>query len=142
MSTAVAALMFVLLLAVAIAHLLWALGGSWPIRDPAVLPRVVVGREGVERVPRLASFGVFLLTFASGIVALALTDPAAGGAGLSALGVVCALVFAARGVLGYTSWWQRQRPLEPFRSLDRRNYSPLCLALTLGYLVLVLMRLT
>ena len=32
-------------------------------------------------------------------------------------------------------------PVEPFRTLDRKTYSPLCLALGVGFIVLVVMRL-
>ena len=142
MSSAIAALMFVPLLAVAIAHLLWALGGSWPIRDPSILARTVVGAEGVERVPRLAAFGVFVLTLVSGTLALALADDTAGGAALTGLGVLLAALYAARGIVGYTAWWRERTPGEPYRTLDRRNYSPLCLALGVGFVVLVIMRLT
>jgi hypothetical protein len=138
----VAALTFVLLLAVAFAHLLWAMGNTWPIRDPALLARTVIGTAGVARVPRGRALLVGLGTLVAGVIALALADKTGGGPGLTALGVVLALAFAARGAIGYTRWWQQRTPEEPFRSLDRRNYSPLCLALAIGYLALVLMRLT
>lgn len=135
------ALLFILLLAVAIAHLSWAFGRSWPIRDPQALAATVIGVPGVSRVPRLASFAVAVGTLAAGILALALADRQSGGWWLSALGILLGLIFLGRGAIGYTSWWQNKTPLEPFRTLDRRNYSPLCLALGAGFLVLVLMRL-
>ena len=55
MTMVVAGLVFVLLLAVAIAHFIWSLGGSWPIRDKALLARTVIGRPGVSRVPRVTT---------------------------------------------------------------------------------------
>ncbi len=142
MSMLISALMFVLLLAVAFAHLLWATGNSWPIRDQALLARTVSGRPGLTRVLRLRALVIALATLLAGIAALALADETGGGAGLTTIGILLALVFAARGVLGYTSWWKERTPVEPFRSLDARNYSPLCLALALGFVILVLMRLT
>lgn len=141
MTTGIASLLFVLLLTVALAHFLWALGSPWPIRDPALLARAVIGRPGVTRVPRLASLLVAVLVLAAGVVALAVADPVAGGLGLTLLGALMALVFIARGILGYTARWRAAFPVEPFATLDRKNYSPLCLVIGAGYLFLVLMRL-
>lgn len=141
MSMLVAALVFVPLLAVAIAHFLWAIGSRWPIRDPELLARTVIGRPGIDRVPRLAAFVVAVLVLAAGIVALALADPAGGGWLLNLVGIALAVAFICRGIVGYTAAWRAQFPLEPFATLDRRNYSPLCLFIGLGFAVLVIMRL-
>jgi hypothetical protein len=137
----VAALIFVALLAVSIAHLLWALGRTWPIKNEMLLAQTVVGTPGVTRMPpRLASLAVAVATLAAGIVALALADRTGGGLPLDLAGVLLAALFAARGVVGYTGNWRKRFPTEPFATLDRRNYSPLCLALGAGFLVLVVMR--
>jgi hypothetical protein len=74
-------------------------------------------------------------------VALSLADPVAGGPGLTLLGVLLALLFIGRGVLGYTPGWRARFSAEPFASLDRKNYSPLCFWIGAGFLILVLMRL-
>jgi hypothetical protein len=50
-------------------------------------------------------------------------------------------VFLVRGGLGYTAWWAVRTPTEPFRRFDRKTYSPLCLILGAGFLILVVMRL-
>ena len=132
----------VALLAVAIAHLLWSVGVMWPIRDERVLARAVVGFPGVERMPpKYLSFGVFLLALAACIIAFSVADHTSGGPGLTLLALLGALVFLARGAIGYTQWWKQRTPEEPFRSLDRKNYSPLCLAIGVGFVVLVVMRL-
>ena len=141
MSMLIAALIFVVLLAVAIAHLLWSLGSRWPIRDPELLARTVIGKPGVTRVPRLASLIVAVLVLAAGVLALSLADGAAGGIWLTLVGVVLAAVFLGRGAIGYTEGWRRRFSVEPFATLDRRNYTPICLALGVGYLLLVIMRL-
>ena len=133
--------MFIPLLAIAIAHFLWSIGRSWPIRDPDLLPRAVIGMPGVTRVPRLASFGVAVAVTLTGIVALALADDTGGGVPLTILGGLVALVFLGRGILGYLPQWAARTPVEPFRTLDRKTYSPLCLALGVGFLILVIMRL-
>ncbi|WP_374627107.1 DUF3995 domain-containing protein [Devosia sp.] len=142
MSMGIASLVFVLLLTVALAHFLWALGSPWPIRDPVLLARAVIGRPGVTRVPRLGALLVAILVLAAGIVALSVADHTAGGLGLSLLGGGVGMAFIARGIAGYTAWWRARFPEEPFATLDRRNYSPLCLLVGAGFLVLVAMRFT
>ena len=142
MSMLIASLMFVALLAVSFAHFLWSIGRSWPIRDEKLLAQTVVGFEGIERMPpKLASFAVALATLAAALIAAALADPDSGGAGLTLLGVPLAAVFLARGIVGYTPWFIAKTPHPNFRLNDRRVYSPLCLALGAGFLVLVVMRL-
>ena len=141
MSMLIAALIFVVLLAVAIAHFLWAIGSPWPIRDPALLARTVIGRPGVTRVPRLASLVVSILVLAAGVLALALADHTGGGLLLTLVGLVLAAIFLGRGAVGYTAGWRARFSEEPFATLDRKNYSPLCLALGVGFLILVIMRL-
>lgn len=142
MSMIVASLVFVLLLAVAIAHFIWSVGGTWPIRNEGLLAKTVVGRPGVTKMPpRLASFSVAAALLAAGIVALSLADATGGGAWLTALGALLGLAFLGRGVVGYTAGWRARFPEEPFATLDRRNYSPLSLAIGAGFLILVLMRL-
>lgn len=141
MNMIVASIVFVILLAVALAHLLWAIGSRWPIKDPELLARTVIGRPGVTRVPRLASLAVAVLTLAAGIFALSLADHDAGDWWLTAIGLVLAAIFIGRGALGYTSGWRARFSLEPFASNDRRVYSPLCLIVGAGFLILVIMRL-
>ena len=141
MNMLVGSLTFLPLFTVALAHYLWAFGNTWPIRNEALLAQTVVGRPGITRMPnRFVTFLVATALMVSGVVALSLADPVAGGLGLTLLGVALALVFIARGVLGYTPGWRARFPAEPFASLDRRNYSPLCFWIGAGFSILVLMR--
>lgn len=141
MSMLIASFMFIALLAVATAHFLWSLGQTWPIRSEKLLAQTVVGTAGIERMPpRLASLAVAIFILASGIVALALADHDSGGPWLTVAGIGLALVFLARGVLGYTPWWATRTPEPNFRLNDRRVYSPLCLFLGLGFVALVVLR--
>jgi hypothetical protein len=142
MNMLVGSLTFVPLLMVALAHFFWALGSTWPIKNETLLAQTVVGTPGVTRMPnRFVTFIVSLLVLAAGIVALALADHTSGGITLTLLGVLLAIVFIARGILGYTTGWRARFPTEPFATLDRKNYSPLCLWIGAGYIILVLMRL-
>ena len=141
MNMIVASIVFVILLAVALAHLLWSVGSGWPIRDAELLAKTVIGRPGVTRVPRFASLVVAVLVVAAGIVALSLADHDAGDCWLTGLGVVLAATFLGRGALGYTAGWRARFPVEPFATMDRKTYSPLCLIVGAGFLILVIMRL-
>jgi len=142
MNMLIGSLTFLPLLIVAFATLLWALGATWPIRNRELLAQTVIGTPGVPRMPnRLLLLVVGVVVLAVGVVALSLADHDSGGPALTALGAVCAIVFLARGVLGYTAGWRARFPTEPFATLDRRNYSPMALWVGIGFALLVLMRL-
>lgn len=141
MSMLISALLCVALLAISFAHLLWSFGVLWPTKDERLLARTVTGFSSQRMPPRWMSFGVAVLTFAASVWALALADHDGGGLSLTLIGAVLGLIFLARGIIGFTPGWAQKTPEEPFRSNDRRVYSPLCIALGVGFLVLVLMRL-
>lgn len=142
MNMLVGSLTFVPLLMVAFAHFLWSIGRTWPIKNETLLAQTVVGLPGITQMPnKLATFGVSLLLLAAGIVALSLADHTSGGWWLTLLGALLAVVFIGRGILGYTPGWRARFPTEPFASLDRKNYSPLCFWIGAGFLILVVMRL-
>ena len=136
----IAAIIGIALLALAIAYLLWSVGIMWPLRNQRLLAQSVIGTPGAERLPKSMSFGVFLITGAACIIAFAVADPSSGGAPLTALAALCAIVFLARGAIGFTASWQERTPEEPFRSLDRKTYSPLCLGIGVGFVILVIAR--
>lgn len=142
MNMVVGSLTFVPLLMVAFAHFLWSVGRTWPIRNEVLLAQTVIGTPGITQMPnKLLIFVVSLLLLAAGIVALALADHSSGGWWLTLLGVLLAAVFIGRGILGYTAGWRAHFPTEPFATLDRKNYSPLCFWIGAGFLLLVVMRL-
>jgi hypothetical protein len=142
MNMLVGSLTFVPLLMVAVAHFLWSIGRTWPIRNEALLAQTVVGTPGITRMPpRPLTFVMSLLILAAGVIALSLADHASGGILLTLLGAMLAIIFIGRGVLGYTPGWRARFPTEPFATLDRKNYSPLCFWIGAGYLILVVMRL-
>lgn len=137
----IASLIFIPLLAVSMAHFMWSTGKTWPIRNEPLLAKAVVGTRGIEKMPpRILSFAVSVATLGAGIIALSLADPEAGGWWLDGLGIALGLVFLARGVVGYLPFWAQLTPEEPFRTLDRKNYSPLCLILGLGFITMVILR--
>lgn len=136
-----AALLTVILLLVAVLHAIWGLKIWWPIADERRLARTVVGAREIEEMP--APFACFLVAVA---LLIGITLPwitfgylalpfGPSGLYLLALGGFAA-VLLLRGVAGYTTAFRRIFPEEPFRSLDRRFFSPLCLALGAGYATL------
>ena len=141
MITGLSSLIFVPLLAVSMVHLLWAFGSAWPVNDEKILARTVAGFKNIEKMPpRLASLSVAVLVFGAGVIGLALSDPAP-NLSLTLLGAASAMVFLARGAIGFSSKWAEITPEEPFRTLDRKVYSPLCLGIGACFLGLVLWRL-
>lgn len=141
MNMFIAAMMFIALFSVSLAHLLWSFGRTWPIRNEKLLAQTVVGFKDIERMPpRLASFVVAAATFTAGMFALALADHDSGGLLLELAGFGFAAVFLARGIVGFTSWWAGVTPEPNFRLNDRRVYSPLCLAIGLGFIALIVLR--
>ena len=138
----VSVLTFLPLMVAALAHLLWALGTTWPIRTEALLAQTVVGRSGITRMPnRLLTFVIAIVLTLAAIVAMGMAGHDDGGITRTILGALLAIVFLARGVAGYTRGWRARYPVEPFATLDRKNYSPLCLWIGAGFLILVVMRL-
>lgn len=135
-----AALVFVLLLAISMVHFMWAFGSTWPLKDQKTLAHTVAGFRGVEKMPpRMASFGVAVLIFIAGLWALAMSAPSPNWK-LTFGGALLTCVFLGRGLIGFTKWWRVKTPQEPFATLDRKIYSPLCCGIGLGFLFLTLWR--
>jgi Protein of unknown function (DUF3995) len=139
--------MFVLvtLFAISALHLAWAFGSTFPCKDSDALVRAVVGRGGGgSAMPSgISSALVAAATFMAALwpqmmQGRILTSMPASLIGLGA--VVLVIVFLARGIIGLTPWFRRLLPEEPFRTLNRKYYSPLCIALGLCYLVLLIGR--
>jgi hypothetical protein len=135
----VSAMLFTVLVALALLHAYWGFGGRWPASNDRDLARTVVG---VARLPSAAAcYGVAVALALAGFYAIwtgrILRPPwpfeltLAGSLGL-------ALLFLLRGLGGYHPAWRRSHPLEPFAIYDKRFYSPLCLAFGFAYLILSL----
>lgn len=129
-----------ILLLVTAAHVYWGIGGIWPGTDGASCARAVVGFRGVDTMPStFACFAVAACLCLVTLWPLALEGVFAtpfDKVGLAATAVMIGLAFLVRGVLGFTPWWRRLAPEQPFARLDRRFYSPLCLVIAAGFVVL------
>ena len=136
----ISSLIFIPLLAISIVHLMWTFGSTYPTKSEKALAQTVAGFKGIEKMPpRLASLAVSIATLFAGIWALSMADPAPNTT-LTLGGAILSLIFLARGIFGYTKKWQTITPEEPFRAMDRKIYSPLCIGLGLGFAFLVVWR--
>ncbi|MGN8020711.1 DUF3995 domain-containing protein [Phyllobacterium sp. 22229] len=141
MTHVLAWLVFIVLTIVAALHLYWGFGGLWPARDPLSLARAVVGSKGIARMPsRGVTVVVAVLIFTAGVLAPMQLSiiPALLPAGLLRFGIlVLTVIFLARGSLSFTAFFRNRQAEEPFLTLDRRYYGPLCLAIGAGFAVLL-----
>ena len=105
-----------------------------------ISPRRVAGFADTTAAPSpVACFVVAALLAYSAMVALVLGGVIASPIPFFLLGpsaLTITLIFAARGIAGYTPGWRRLTPVQPFARLDRRYYSPLCLLISAGIFTL------
>ena len=132
--TALAVILGTTLAALAALHLLWAIGVWTPIRDEAALARAVLGTPSVTRMPGPVSCA--LVAVALAFAAILPFRP--GFPFREGLMPLIAAVFGLRGIAAYVPAWRKLTPEEPFATLDRKAYGPLCLTLGIGYLTLAL----
>lgn len=124
------------LLVIALVHGLWGLGIWVPIRNEEALAHAVVGARGVTRMP--GPIPCFLVAAGLMIFVLAIWMPhTLLGSLVLWIGVI---VFLLRGVLAYVPFWRRMTPEEPFATLDRRIFGPLCLALGVAFVIFAMQR--
>jgi hypothetical protein len=142
MSMLIAAFVCIALMAISVAHFAWGVGLSWPLKNRKLLAQTVVGFTGVEKMPNpLLTLAVAIGTFYAAFIALAMADHDGGGTNLNLVGAIVAVIFLARGGIGYTAKWQAMTSEPIFRLNDKRVYSPLCLFIGLGFAALILLRL-
>jgi len=122
-------------------HYHWGNGGLWPAKNEADLARLVVGAPGISRMPRrTACFAVAVAVFIAGLWPLEFVGilPLSLPFWLAILaGVGLAAIFLARGAAAYLPAFRKRFPEEPFATMDRRFYGPLCLLIGLGFAFLL-----
>ncbi len=135
--TPIALLIAAVLFPIALLHAAWAFGVHWPAQNEPMLVKTVVGQPGMTRMPGfaltlavafgIAGTGLFAL-WGAHLVALPLPDWVR-STGL----LLLAGLFGLRGLSSYVLIRLGARRVEPFTSLDRRYYAPLCLAIGVGF---------
>ncbi|MEM7376211.1 MAG: DUF3995 domain-containing protein [Pseudomonadota bacterium] len=139
-----AVMLAAVLVGIAGLHLAWGCGLRWPGRDERTLIDTVIGHPDVHSMP---GFGLCLAVTLALLVAAFWALWAAGWAAVpdrSVVGLsvretglwVLVTVFLGRGAATYLPG-PLASAVEPFRTLDRHLYAPLCLALGVGFLVLL-----
>jgi hypothetical protein len=136
----IALAIFLLLAAIAGIHVAWGTGVRWPRKTEAELVSTVIGHRS-DKMPTpnqcyLAALAIFIPGAIAMMLAGLVQTPLPPWPVLLA-GAAAALVFAGRGIAGYVPAWRARHPREPFASLDRHYYSPLCLLLAAGLVVLL-----
>ena len=141
-SIAAALVVFVLGLLAAL-HFYWGVGGRWPGHDDRSLVEYVVGRSRDMRAPNFWACLFVTAALLTTAVLVALY------AGLLVLPLPAWLrwlvqagywgafaVFAARGIAGYIPSVFRYAEGTPFARLNQLYYSPLCLAIAAGFVII------
>jgi uncharacterized protein DUF3995 len=131
-----------ILVAVALLHTFWAFGSPWPMKNDQELVTAVVGASGRTDMPAkwqsafvaVCSAGAAVWPyFLAGKIVLPFLPQTIVSLG----GWALMLVFLGRGLIGLTPWFKNLLPVEPFVSLNRKYYSPLCLIIGTGFLALL-----
>ncbi|MBY9067392.1 DUF3995 domain-containing protein [Hyphomonas sp. WL0036] len=122
-------------------HLIWAAGLSFPFPNEQSLARSVVGRRGITRLPSHASvalLGVLLLGGGAAAVIMGHFEDAFPPLKylLVPVGLFLSGVFFIRAVVGVLPAFERAAPEQPYLTLNRRLYSPLCFLIGLAFLAL------
>jgi hypothetical protein len=129
----IAAGLCVVLATIGGAHVYWAFGGMWPGKTRVDLANIVIGHQ--EMPGFLPTMAVAIIMF--GLAGFALL-PVWGGSGIPAWPAVewltrgIAAVFLLRALATVVMPWFIGAA-EPFRSLDRWVYAPLCVLLGAGF---------
>lgn len=118
-----------ILVVIAALHVLWGLGYWFPIKDEAALARAVVGFAGAQKMPGAVPCAVVAVALLLAVMCLWWPPSLLRSIAVGAIGTV----FLARGTAAFTPIWRKLTPTEPFATLDRKYYGPLCLAQGLGF---------
>ena len=118
------------LVSIGAAHLAWAAGASWPAADRAQLADRMAGRPPEGMPGTLACVSVAGLCFAAGALVAGGARHTGPARRIGVATVVSVLVVrGALGLAGRTDLVSPGSDSPRFRDLDRRVYSPLCLAI-------------
>ncbi|MFN4185893.1 MAG: DUF3995 domain-containing protein [Hyphomonas sp.] len=122
-------------------HLIWAAGMSFPFPNEQSLARSIVGRRGITRLPSRAAVALLGILLLCGAGAAAIMGHYASSMTalkflLVPVGLFLSAVFLLRGLVGVLPAFERAAPEQPYLSLNRRVYSPLCALIGAGFLAL------
>jgi uncharacterized protein DUF3995 len=134
--TSLATALCLVMLFLAAAHAWWAVGGIWPAHNAAALAHGVIG-DGRNRMPPpwqcAAVAGALAVIGGWPWLMVRFRDSQVVYIGALVIGAI----FFIRGSAGYSPRWRARFSAQPFRALDHYLYSPLCLALGVGFIALL-----
>jgi len=109
----------------------------WPGKDALSLSKTVVGVADMRLMPpgwlTLLVAALLLVAGLAPLVKAGLLPAVLSAAWTQLCLGVLAAVFGLRGLAAYVPNWRRKPRVEPFATLDRRCYGPLCLCLSVGF---------
>ena len=124
--------LWIVLAAIAVLHAAWGLGSHWPCESERPV-RTAGGTPARPMYPPLL-LPVARCCRRLGVAAVRRRLlPEAWPRWLTCWPAPASRGISGRGVAGYTPAWRRLQSAEPFATLDRRYYAPLCLALGTGF---------
>lgn len=125
----IAFILSAVLIALAVLHVLWGIGFWFPIEDEAQLVRAVAGFADAEEMPGAVPCALVAAALFMAVTCLWWPPGPFRFLALAVIGVM----FVARGAVAFTPFWRKLTPVEPFATLDRKYYGPLCLVMGLGF---------
>ncbi len=135
-----AALVFIILFVISLIHIYWGFGGVWPARDGLALSRMVIGVETTSPPPGFVTFVVAGMIFIAGYLPMAWLNVFPWPVSQTVLYIMMisgGLVFLLRGLVAYTPLMKKYSTVEPFTSLNKKYYSPLCLFIGVSIFVIL-----
>ncbi len=135
----IAIIIFITLTIITLLHLMWANGIYWPAKDEYSLVKMVIGEPNMRQMPsKKLTYFIALAIFLGGIIAL-------WGANIIAIPLplwirefalfILAFIFGTRGLAPFLIAKQMGERTQPFKSLDRSLYAPLCLLTAIGFII-------
>ena len=140
MTELIAWAVFLILSTIAALHYLWASGSTWPVATQEQFVRSFIGVQSAKTMPGKR------LTVLVATLILAAAASAPWGAALITLPlpswskpILLWALFAVFLLRGLSTYGLPNLPrAEPFKTLDRRYFAPLCLVLAAGFLNIAL----
>ncbi len=141
MAALIGTLLALVLGCLGVLHFIWAAGFPFPFPNQQSLARSVVGRRGITRLPSrtsVALLGVLLVCGAGAAVIMGHYEAAFPALKflLVPVGLLLSAIFLLRGIVGILPAFERAAPEQPYLTLNRRLYSPLCALIGMGFLAL------
>ena len=137
----VAIIISIILAIAATFHVGWAFGNFWPAKDEYSLVKTVIGEPNMREMPSRNFMLIVVFSLFLGIIA------ALWGAYLISVPLplwmrefglfIFAFIFGTRGLSTFLIAKQLGERTQPFKNLDRALYAPLCIIISVGYILML-----